>query len=482
MVLFRTDLGLERGFVRPDLIDDLKKEGITRGVEVSNLQLAEEKEYRQILDYLNLIEPEFVVLRGLREVDIPNSLANWLNRNEVILGTVEFRNRETTERLVGEQSLDWVRLHRVFDKEVGTLTPVEKEARYERAIQERNIGVLEYRLSLNHELDTQIDILNSIRNKMGKSGYQIGSIGDVRGADKGIDSSRWLILALIVVSSGLLVRILLAGEVSYSILISWLFASAIAGTVGLLLYPTLTRQAAVLILAVFLPIGGYKLLREYGLSFNPKRTLLHPFLDLIWITAFSTIGGLVISSILLDESFVLKLRQFRGVKVALFLPLLLLIFAALYREEISFSDIKFDYKIGIGGAVLLGLFLFLLLRSGNFSFLRSGDLEETIRRWLENTLYVRPRFKEFVLGYPSLLAWLYIAGRYGKKFHFCKLALLLVGFMGQISVINTFSHIHTPLIISLIRTGNGLAGGLILGGIFLAVILGGEYVWNLQKG
>lgn len=482
LVLFRTDLAVERGFVLPNLIDDIKEKGITRGVEVSNLQLAGEKEYRQIFDYLNEIGPDFVVLRGLKRVSLPSYLTNWLSENDVILGTVEFRNRGTTEKLVNEQGLNWIRLHRVFDKEIGTLTQVDKVARYRRAIRERNIGVIEYRLPLNQDLDATIETLNAIQEEMAKSGYRLSPIGDARGTGKGVKSSRWLVLGLIVTSFGLVFRFLRPGQDSNSILFFWILASIVGGGVGLGLYPVLTRQAAALVLAVTAPLVGYKLLREYGLSFKTGQRPMSPFLDLIWISGFSTIAGLVVTGILLDESFVLKLQQFRGVKVALFFPLILLVLAVLSRGGIRFTELKIDYRSGLIGAAPLGLFLFLLFRSGNFTFLSSGDLEDAIRRWLENTLYVRPRFKEFALGHPSLIAWLYIAGRYGERFNFCKLALLLVGFTGQISVINTFSHIHTPLIVSFIRTVNGLAGGLILGGIFLAVILGGEHLWNLRKG
>ncbi len=481
VVLFSTDLATDRRFVQPEVLPELKGAGITKGVEISNLQLAEEGTYRQILDYLNVIEPGFLVLRGLREVDIPAYLINWLLENEVTLGMVEFRNGDMTEKLVNENSLDWVRLHRVFGKEVGTLTQMEKQARYERAIQERNIAVIEYRIPLNTELNSQLETLTTIRNELAKSGFRIGPIESARGAGKGLETSNWLILALIVVSFGLVFNLLLPRRDYYRILIFWIFGSAIGGYIGLTLQPTLTRQFAALGIAVTAPFVGYQLLREYGLSFKTGRSLLSPFLDLLWISAFSTLAGLVISSLLLDESFVLKLQQFRGVKISLFFPLLLLVFAALYRDGISFLEIKFDYKTGFIGAALLGLFLFLLFRSGNFTFLRSGDLEEAIRRWLKNTLYVRPRFKEFALGHPVLVAWLYLTGRSGNKFHFCKLALLLVGFMGQISIINTFAHIHTPVIVSLIRTGNGLAGGLILGAILLSVIFGGEYAWNLRK-
>ena len=55
---------------------------------------------------------------------------------------------------------------------------------------------------------------------------------------------------------------------------------------------------------------------------------------------------------------------------------------------------------------------------------------------------VRPRTKEFLLGHPFMLAVLY----YG--FDLRKSAVLLFGLIGQISLINTYAHIHTPLLIS----------------------------------
>ncbi|MFB6291274.1 MAG: DUF5693 family protein [Candidatus Bipolaricaulia bacterium] len=482
IILFSIDLSSETGSGKPDIIDELRKAGISRGVEISNLQLASQDDYRQILSYLETIQPKFVVLRGSSRAEPPSYIKNWLHKNDVILGTVEFRNSKTVETLVKGGDLDWVRLHRVFDKEVGTLTEVERKARYERAVQERNIGVIEYRLPLSVGLTNHLETLTSIRDRLNQSGYQVGPIEEAKGVGRHLKSSPWLIVALIATTFGLVLRSLTPKSISYPVLIIWISAVALVGFIGLTFLPILSRQIAALAVAVIAPLVGYNLLTKYGLSVRSSKSLVSPFLDLVWVSVLSTLAGLVVSSLLLDESFLLKLNQFRGVKVSLFFPLLLLVVAASYRDQISISKMKFDYKKGFLGAALIGLFLFLLFRSGNFTFLRSSDLEEAVRRWLENTLYVRPRFKEFVLGHPSLIVWLYLAGHYRKKLPFCKLGLLLVGFMGQVSIINTFAHIHTPVIVSLIRTGNGLAGGIILGAILLAIILGGEYVWNLRTG
>jgi hypothetical protein len=51
------------------------------------------------------------------------------------------------------------------------------------------------------------------------------------------------------------------------------------------------------------------------------------------------------------------------------------------------------------------------------------------------------------------------------------LVALLAG-VGQVSLVNTFCHFHTPLVVSLLRTGHGLWIGALIG---VAVIL----VWRL---
>jgi len=40
---------------------------------------------------------------------------------------------------------------------------------------------------------------------------------------------------------------------------------------------------------------------------------------------------------------------------------------------------------------------------------------------------------------------------------------LLLGVIGQISLVNTYAHLHTPLLISLVRSFHGLWLGLFLG-------------------
>jgi cytosine/uracil/thiamine/allantoin permease len=50
------------------------------------------------------------------------------------------------------------------------------------------------------------------------------------------------------------------------------------------------------------------------------------------------------------------------------------------------------------------------------------------------------------------------------------LLFLIVGAIGQSSLLNTFCHIHTPLIISLLRGGIGWTLGAIIGIVLYALL------------
>ncbi|MDI6828546.1 MAG: DUF5693 family protein, partial [Armatimonadota bacterium] len=77
-------------------------------------------------------------------------------------------------------------------------------------------------------------------------------------------------------------------------------------------------------------------------------------------------------------------------------------------------------------------------------------------------LFVRPRTKEFLIGHPAM--FLGITSLLSRR-RAWGLPLIALGTLGQVSMLNTFCHIHTPLVLSAIRTLNGLVLGLALGWI-----------------
>jgi len=48
--------------------------------------------------------------------------------------------------------------------------------------------------------------------------------------------------------------------------------------------------------------------------------------------------------------------------------------------------------------------------------------------------------------------------------------LAFVAFLGQTTILNSFAHLHTPLVFTLLRTTNGLLLGLIVGSALWGVV------------
>ncbi len=480
-VLFQVDLAGKGEPLLPDLSSTLSELGLGAALEVTNLQLADQQDVQALLDFLNSYSPQLLTLRSLQKTQLPAELEEWIRQNDPVLGTVEFRDDSLVQEVATMTGSSYVRVHRVFDKEVGTLSEEESVARYVRAVKERNIGAIEFRLPMNKDLENTLGQLDEIRSRLGEQGFQDVGIENAKGAVGQLETPKWLITLLITGSLTATLLLLFLGHLPNRLIQLLLFAIAVVLTlIGLWLFPVFTRQTAGFLLALGGPVAAYRLLTTYGLSFQDRETtLLSPFVDLLFVSAVSTAFGLAISAILTDGIFILKLEQFRGVKVSLFLPLLFIGLIYLFQAGTNLKNwgpggFKWLIIVGFGALVV-----FLLLRSGNFTFLESSELEDAFRRWLERNLSVRPRFKEFALGHPAAILWLYLVNRYRSKFNSFQVGLALLGFIGQISVINTFAHIHSPLIISLMRTGNGLAGGFVLGGTLLLVFFGGERLWTI---
>ena len=116
--------------------------------------------------------------------------------------------------------------------------------------------------------------------------------------------------------------------------------------------------------------------------------------------------------------------------------------------------------------LLAGAAFLYLSRSGNQSDITPSAFELGLRSDLTAVLGVRPRFKEFLIGVPllMLLPALRLEHRRVAGWLFAIAAAI-----GTADVVDTFSHLHTPLTISLLRTVNGAVLGLLLGAILIWV-------------
>lgn len=196
-------------------------------------------------------------------------------------------------------------------------------------------------------------------------------------------------------------------------------------------------------------------------------------------TSIISLAGVpFVFGLLNSVKYSLVLDQFRGVSMLHLAPIgLTALYVFLYTGDSVLGNLRKLLMMPItvlwvvGGLILGAAGMYYLSRTGNEG--QVTGVEMLIRNLLETTIGVRPRFKEFMLSHPLFLFGLFLALRYRAAW-----VLFIVAAIGQLSMVDTFAHIHTPLAISLIRVSLGLAVGAIFGLVLIAVWQVGEGVWR----
>lgn len=214
-------------------------------------------------------------------------------------------------------------------------------------------------------------------------------------------------------------------------------------------------------------------LRDYR-----QHSFLRMFItSLAILVGVNMLGGYTIVSSLTDIRYIMNVEYFRGVKIAFLLPLLLLginYLACFTREEGVVPYLAAILRKSPSYmALVLMLFALVALylyvgRSGHTAGVGVSSLELRLREILETIFLARPRFKEILIGYPALMALIYLYRRYPWR----ELVLILgLGIMmGSISMVNSFSHVFTAITVSASRTLSGLIVGVAIGIVTLAGI------------
>ncbi|MNC60364.1 hypothetical protein D3C75_1102360 [compost metagenome] len=112
--------------------------------------------------------------------------------------------------------------------------------------------------------------------------------------------------------------------------------------------------------------------------------------------------------------------------------------------------------------------MYYLSRTGNSGTVSAP--EKILRTFLENAVGVRPRNKEFLLAHPLFILGAFMAYKYRNAAF-----IMIIAVIGQLSMVDTFAHIHSPVLISLVRGLLGLGLGLIIGLVAVGV-------WQLVEG
>jgi hypothetical protein len=120
-----------------------------------------------------------------------------------------------------------------------------------------------------------------------------------------------------------------------------------------------------------------------------------------------------------------------------------------------------------------------IARTGHETNIQPSTFEMITRNLLEVKLLARPRTKEFLIAFPAIIVAVYAArNRYKTILFLAGLAVII----GQTSIVNTFSHLRTPMYLSLIRTVYALGFGIVLGIGYVVVLEIGMRLIRLVRG
>lgn len=393
---------------------------------------------------------------GYNEGLLPVVAEEIKNTAEGTAAVVEFLPQKGLTSLAKLLDKQVIRLHSIAENEMGRYTPASAIDRYVLAAAERNHRALLVRPFPPISLEKQEKFLDDLVSELQKEGLQVGKAS--RLPPTPVSTPVMFLVGLGVIGGGMMLLNRLG-------LARWalpLLGAAVVVWAGMLLWqPVFARKLMALAAVIIFPtLSVLTFINKEGLSLRRAAGRL------VLMSLFSLVGALLMVGLLADVSFMLKLDQFAGVKLAHVVPLGI---AGMYFGYLSASGENVREKISNllnrpilwGYAVVAGMLLLAVavyvIRTGNDGVAVS-QLELQFRSMLDQMLGVRPRTKEFLLGHPAMLVLLYFGYR-DNRF----IPLLLLGVIGQVSLVNTFAHIHTPLVVSIIRFGHGLWLGIILG-------------------
>jgi hypothetical protein len=352
-----------------------------------------------------------------------------------------------------------VRLHSAQTAELDKLTEDGALERYLKAASERNMRVLLVRnisLASDQPLTAFGVFLEKLSDGLHRKGYVIGDPAPF--SDPDLSKSVKLLIGVFGGMSAWWVAIQMFGEKR------GVLAGGIAGLLilaGSAMHGIGLELSALLLSMVF-PIGSYYWLK----SERPNA-----YVGLIGLAALSMVGGFCVAGLMNGIAFYIRAEVFSGVKVSVFLPIAVVGLVAFA----DFNDFKESMKEPITwGAMAIGIVILaalglMMLRTGNDNPNTVSGGELAFRGILEQILPVRPRTKEFVLGFPALFFGLFIlhAAKYdpknlGKFSGWVSLCIML-GFVGLTDSVNTLCHLHTPVLVSFLRDIIGLIIGATIG-------------------
>lgn len=338
------------------------------------------------------------------------------------------------------------------------LRPADLVDKYLLAVDERNVRLLYLRPYTTNELGDPIAnteaLVRDLSSTLASQGYQVGPL---RTDEPGYVPHPWLRAwsALGVLAGLLLLTLRFAAP--------WGLGAAAGVAVLALAAAGASWDAVALAAALVFPVLGYLTFRERPAT-------------LVWASLVSLAGALLLAAVGSERDTLSAVRPFTGVGATLVVPpaLFLVGYALRFRRPVAWIRLAWRAEIRVWHVAFalaaVAVAALVVLRRGNDPVIGVSSFELALRDLL-GSYFARPRFKELIghplaflaLALPGLPAWM-------------RGTLLSVGVVAQASILNSFSHYHTPLAISLERTLVALVLGALIG-----LVLWPLAAWTLRR-
>jgi len=443
------------------------------------------------LDAVQWIGADIVIFAGIEVFgvhDLVKYAGEQMDERGIQFGYIEMAAQFGEAKLAGAVQSRIIRCHALAVGEMVKVLPSKAIDRFALAVRERNVRlcyIRPYLQGADDPVQAAMDFTAGVCGAIAKSGHRPGTPQPFTPLSVAPGVLMVLLIGIGAAAIWLLQTLFSLSPKAFAAL---LVADVVLSAGCAFVATGLAQHVGALGAAIVFPSLGLLIMRPREGSERPD---VWQGMGLFFIVAgISLCGGLLAAACLSDLPHMMQLATFRGVKLAQVTPLLLvlIVFAArcapayvsarekqapgapewpALREgalEALSAVVKYWHVALIfAGMAVLAI---LVMRSGNATPMPPSGLELKVRAVLEDLLVVRPRSKEIFFGHPILIITLAFLAAGRRRWLWVG---MLLGAIGQVSLVNTFGHIHTPLVISLIRVFYGLC----LGGV------GGIVAWAI---
>jgi hypothetical protein len=433
-----------------------------------------------------------VIFFGLRNqvLGYPDALdatAKAMRANNVDFGTIETydvkQNQAGGETLARDLPDRTVRVQAISKVEQDKLRPEEIVQRYDLGVRERNVRVV-YLRPFAHQWAgrsieaTNVELVTQIAQHARAAGLRVGTASPL---DRFVTRPWEIALASLAVPAIVLLLLAQFGIGDRRWLIALVVVDVLVVLAAFAVHHDMpVRKLLALAGAIAFPVAGFTAVAPaFGAPRVPSTgaAIVDGIRVLVIATLVTLCGALVVVGLLSTPATMLEVDRFTGVKLVLVVPpllcLLLYLITRRWGSQLSARELAASPVTVLPllvGVALIAIGYLVLVRSGNQSDIAPSSFELALRAHLTTLLQVRPRFKEFVVGFPALM--LVAALLPGHRARWGWLLALAIG-VGLGDVVDTFSHLHTALAVSLLRLANGAVLGIIIGAVAIALYRGG---------